>query len=89
MTITCLKQRRDGSWVKVTLTRSHTRLRPAWREQGSTSWTHEGVDKFLMRRWHGEIGKVRFAVQVRPVMTDAERAVWVSPGQLERARKFA
>lgn len=88
MTLTCLYQRRDHSWVKLTLARSHTRLRPALREQGSSRWVHAGEDKVLVRRWHAELGKWRLLVQHKPVMTDAEKAAWTSPSHLEDSRRF-
>lgn len=90
MTVTFLWQRKDGTWVKLIATRSHTRLRPAWREQGSSSWGDRttGEQKFLVRRWHAEIGKLRFALQTKPPMTEAERAQWVSPSHLEKSRSF-
>lgn len=82
-------RRRTDTWIKVTVTRSHTRLRPAVREQGTTTWGHEGVTKYLVRRWHAEAGKWRLLVQVKPPMTRAEEAAWVSPSHLAQSRRFS
>lgn len=88
MTLTCLHQWRDGSWIKVTVARSHTRLKPALREQGTSKWFHGDVEKVLVRRWHGEFGKWRLLVQKRPNMTKDEVAAWYSPSHLEKSRSF-
>jgi hypothetical protein len=81
-------RRRNGTWIKVTLTRSHTSLKPAWREQGTSSWFDNDVEKVLVRRWAGEAGKFRLGVQVKPPMTEKEKSQWHSLDHLAKSRQF-
>lgn len=88
MTVTIERTLKDGSDVRITLRRMSPRLRPGWREQGSSRWEYKGEEKCLVKRWVGEFGKTRIEVQRRPKMTRDEVGAWVSPSHLVNSRRF-